>query len=309
LVNAVAFAGQLAFLREHLPWPLAGQVMMAVALESIAIYLAFHAHLAQLANDSALRLRLGAYGFALIIAACNYSHYAGPHWRPTFAAVAVALCSAVSPWLWGIHSRRASRDALLASRLIEPHALRLGPTRWLWHPLRSARVMWLATWEGIADPRDAVTRWESAGRRGVPTGGSEVHPESAPMTAPEVHPEASPGVHLESAPTGALGTAPPAALESAPGEGTRSAPRVRTRGRTHKRTQSAPPTAADAREHFREELARGEVPSQRRIKEELGGGWDRARQIHDVLMNGPNDDLVAELASLQASEGAPATGR
>ncbi len=74
LVNAVAFAGQLAFLREHSPWPPAGHVMMAVALESIAIYLAFHAHLAQLANDSALRLRLGAYGLALIIAACNYSH-------------------------------------------------------------------------------------------------------------------------------------------------------------------------------------------------------------------------------------------
>jgi hypothetical protein len=167
LVNAVAFAGQLAFLREHLPWPLAGQVMMAVALESIAIYLAFHAHLAQLANDSALRLRLGAYGFALIIAACNYSHYAGPHWRPTFAAVAVALCSAVSPWLWGIHSRRASRDALLASRLIEPHALRLGPTRWLWPPLRSARVMWLATWEGDRRPAgrgDAMGISGAAGR-------------------------------------------------------------------------------------------------------------------------------------------------
>jgi hypothetical protein len=77
---------------------------------------------------------------------------------------------------------------------------------------------------------------------------------------------------------------------------------VRTRVRRQGRTRSAPPTAADAREHFREELARGEVQSQRRIKDELGGGWDRARQIHEDLANGSNDDLAAELASLQAHE-------
>lgn len=156
LVNVVAFAGQLAFLREHLPWPPAGQVMVALALESVAIYLAWHAHLAQLANDSALRLRLVAYGFALLIASANYSHYAAPGWRPTFAAVAVALCSAISPFLWGVYSRRVSRDRLIAQGLIEPHALRLGMTRWTWHPYRSARVMWLATWEGTTDPAQAL---------------------------------------------------------------------------------------------------------------------------------------------------------
>jgi hypothetical protein len=155
LVNAVAFAGQLAFLRDHLPWPLAAQLAMAAALESIAVYLAFHAHVAALANDSALRLRLASYGFALVIAAMNYSHFA-PHWRPTFAAAAVGLMSASSPWLWGVHSRRVSRDQMMAAGLIEGHALRLGSTRWLWHPLRSARVMWFATWEGITDPREAI---------------------------------------------------------------------------------------------------------------------------------------------------------
>jgi hypothetical protein len=165
LVNAVAFAGQLAFLRSHLPWPLAGQVTMAVALESIAVYLAFHAHVAQLANDSALRLRLAAYTFAAVIAAMNYSHYAAPHWRPTFPAVAVGLMSAASPWLWAVHSRRASRDELLAKGLIEPHAVRLGSTRWTWHPVRSARVMWHATWEGITDPAAAI---ETAKARELP---------------------------------------------------------------------------------------------------------------------------------------------
>ena len=171
LVNTVAFAGQLAFLRAHLPWPFAGQVMMAVALESIAVYLAFHAHAALLANDSALRLRLASYGFALLIGALNYSHYAGPGWRPTFAAVAVGLMSASSPWLWAIHSRRASRDAMLAAGLIEPHALRLGPTRWLWHPYRSARVMWTATWEGVTEPREAVSQWQATRARRTAPGG------------------------------------------------------------------------------------------------------------------------------------------
>jgi hypothetical protein len=157
LVNLVAFAGQLAFLREHLPWGLAGDVLMAVTLESIAVYLAWQAHLAQLANDSALRLRLAAYSFALVIAAMNYSHYAGPGWQPTFAAVAVALCSAASPWLWGIHTRRVSRDVLLEQGLIEPHALRLGTTRWAWHLYRSARVMYWATWRGQTDPAAAIS--------------------------------------------------------------------------------------------------------------------------------------------------------
>jgi hypothetical protein len=156
LVNAVAFAGQLAFLRVHLPWPLPGQVLVAVALESVAVYLAYHAHVAQLADDSAMRLRLAAYSFALVIATMNYSHYMAPGWRPTFPAVAFGLLSASSPWLWSVHSRRTSRDALMARGLVEPHAVRLGATRWTWHPVKSARVMWHATWKGENDPAAAI---------------------------------------------------------------------------------------------------------------------------------------------------------
>jgi hypothetical protein len=156
LVNAVAFAGQLAFLRVHLPWPLAGQVLVAVTLESVAVYLAWQAHLALAADDSALRLRLAAYAFAAVIGVMNYSHYMAAGWRPTFAAVTFGLMSVSSPWLWSVHSRRASRDALKARGLIEPHAVRLGVTRWLWHPARSARVMFRATWAGETDPARAI---------------------------------------------------------------------------------------------------------------------------------------------------------
>lgn len=156
LVNSVAFAAQLAFLRTHLPWPAAGQVLVAVTLESIAVYLAWQAHLAQLADDSAMRLRMAAYGMAALIGAMNYSHYAAPHWRPTFPAVAFGMASAISPWLWSVHSRRESRDALKARGLIEPHAVRLGATRWAWHPVLSFRVMRWAAWSGESDPAAAI---------------------------------------------------------------------------------------------------------------------------------------------------------
>jgi len=157
LVNAVAFAGQLAFLRVHLPWVLAGQVLVAVTLESVAVYLAWQAHLALAADDSALRLRLAAYAFAAVIGVMNYSHYMAAGWRPTFAAVTFGLMSVSSPWLWSVHSRRVSRDALKARGLIEAHAVRLGATRWLWHPARSFRVMRWAAWTGEADPALAIS--------------------------------------------------------------------------------------------------------------------------------------------------------
>lgn len=164
LVNSVAFAGQLAFLRGHLPWPLGGQVLVAVTLESVAVYLAWQAHLALAADDSAMRLRLAAYGFAAVIGIMNYSHYMAPGWRPTFAAVTFGLMSVSSPWLWSVHSRRASRDALKARGLIESHAVRLGATRWMWHPWRSAKVMWHATWKGENDPVKAIALAADGGR-------------------------------------------------------------------------------------------------------------------------------------------------
>jgi hypothetical protein len=168
LVNAVAFAGQLAFLRVHLPWPLGGQVLVAVTLESVAVYLAWQAHLALAADDSALRLRLAAYAFALVIGVMNYSHYMAPHWRPTFAAVTFGLMSVSSPWLWSVHSRRVSRDALKADNQIEAHAVRLGMTRWTWHPVLSYRVMRLATWEGENRPRAAIGLLQDAPAVTVP---------------------------------------------------------------------------------------------------------------------------------------------
>ena len=156
LVNVVAFYGQFSYLHAHKSVPLAIQVIMAVALESVAVYLAWQAHLAQLANDSALRLRLGSYVVALFIAAMNYSHFCAPGWKPTFLAVAFSLASALSPLLWSVYSRRASRDALKARGLIEGRAVRLGGNRWTWHFIKSVRVMSRATWIGETNPTKAI---------------------------------------------------------------------------------------------------------------------------------------------------------
>lgn len=161
LVNAVALTGQFAFLRDHLSWGIPGDIVFAAALESVAIYLAYHAHAALIADDSAFRLRFASYAFAFVIGAMNYSHYSND-WRPTFEAVAVGLMSAASPWLWAIHSRRESRNILIQRGYIEPHSLRMGMTRWLWHPGKSFRVMQQATWTGERNVPDAIAIWEAS---------------------------------------------------------------------------------------------------------------------------------------------------
>lgn len=159
LVNAVAFTGQLIYWRSHLAWPLVAVIMFALALESIAVYLAYHAHLAVLSDDSAFRLRLGSYGFGAVIGLLNASHFLN-NGRITAAAIGMGLMSASSPWLWGIHSRRQSRDILKTKGLIDGHAVRLGMTRWFWHPFRSSIVMWLATWTGETKPDAAIMQYE-----------------------------------------------------------------------------------------------------------------------------------------------------
>jgi hypothetical protein len=207
-VNATAFIGQFSFVHDHVKWILAGQVLFAGTLETVAVYLAWQAHLAKKADDTSMRITLGAYLFAAVVGVMNYSHFAN-HWHPTFMAVAMAAMSVMSPALWGVHTRRTSRDELKAKGLIEDHAVRLGGTRWTWHPFRSARVMNWATWHGINNPKRAIAHF--ARRYGAPAdlvqdlarslareeramlaqillAQDDGTPESAPASAPETVP-------------------------------------------------------------------------------------------------------------------------
>lgn len=181
LVNYVAFRAQLRYWQSNLDR--GDALLVSVALESIAIYLAWQAHVAQLADDSALRLRLAAYSMALGIGVLNYSHYMHPGWRPTPAAVVFGGMSAISPWLWSIHSRRESRDALKAQNKIEDHAVRLGATRWFFHAYRCVQVMWAATWTGVTSPARAIALYEerkAAAAAREPEGDPERDPEREP---------------------------------------------------------------------------------------------------------------------------------
>lgn len=252
-VNSVAFYGQLGYWHRHLDAAPPVQVLLAAVLESIAVYLAWQAHLAQLADDSSLRLRLSSYGMALVIGALNYNHYMRPGWYPTVTAVVFALCSVLSPWLWAVNSRRQSRDALKARGLIEPHAVRLGATRWAWHPVRSVRVMSRATWAGETDPAAAIAAWQ-------PRSASK----SAAQVIVPVTPEVTPGPPVQVSP------------RLVPSQ----APRV-TQVRPRRPAQVKPERISDAalKAEIRSALAAGTAPSVNAVAKAVGRGRDRVRPL------------------------------
>lgn len=144
-------------------------VLFAVGLESLGLFTGYHADRAVQRGDSAFGLYLGAFTIAGIVAGLNYSHYAAPTTTvvmgievpaPTPTAVVFALFSFISPALWRIHSRATNRDRLKAAGEIDARAVRLSWSRKLWHPIRSIRTMYWATWEGVATPAEAVELYE-----------------------------------------------------------------------------------------------------------------------------------------------------
>jgi len=286
LVNFVAFYGQLSFFRAHrvtqagtraVVIPLAIAVIVALALESIAIYLAWQAHLARKSHDSALRLRLGAYGVALVIGVVNYSHFCAPHWRPTAFAVVFALASAISPALWSVHSNRESRDDLKAQGLIEDHAVRLGATRWFWHLYKSVIVMWKATWIGENRPAAAIALYQPRRARKDQAGYARKNDRG--------------GTGMTVVPVAEVRT-PPSAPQDREREPHRTVPVSAAR--------TAGLTAASDHEYqvmlrLREQLAGGEpIPGRRVLADSDFGGSQRAAErvikLARVGMNGAGSD-------------------
>lgn len=154
LVNLFAIYGQYGYIRDHSSFPPLAALGCAAAIESIAIYLAYMAHKSLIALDTSLRLRLGAYTFGILAGWMNLSHYSHGL-NITVIGVLMGALSASSPWLWGIYSRRMSRDILADKGLIEPGAVRLG-NRWIVHPIWCIPVYRHAVWNGIRNPSDAI---------------------------------------------------------------------------------------------------------------------------------------------------------
>lgn len=175
-LNAIAMFGQYdAF--SHMPNIIGpGALGIGAVLETIALFLAHHAHQALVAGDSASRLRLASYVFGAAVGALNYHDQGGPvgdslhqgGWDPTPLGLIFGLASALSPWLWSIHSRRTNRDRLLAMGLIERRAAKFSGARWVAYPIRTLRMLRWSVWVGEQEPAAAVAWWEDqrAARRG-----------------------------------------------------------------------------------------------------------------------------------------------
>jgi hypothetical protein len=154
LVNALALGGQIGFARAHLGWGLPAAVVFACALESIAIYVGWHAHAALLAGDSATKLRAASYLVAGIVAGINYEHYS-VHGAPSVPAVTFGLMSLLSPWLWSIHSRYEHRAQLRKAGLIDQRAAHFAAAKWLWFPFRTLGALRWSVDHGVQDPAEA----------------------------------------------------------------------------------------------------------------------------------------------------------
>jgi hypothetical protein len=128
--------------------------LFSLTLESIAISIAYHAHLARIANLRSTMLRMASIVVALGIATLNGSH----EFHSSIALAATAFgCSAISPWLWGIYSTQVSSIALARAGQLDYAPIRLGNDRWIYHPIRSFQVKRDSSWSGERNLHRAIT--------------------------------------------------------------------------------------------------------------------------------------------------------
>ncbi|MBB5140014.1 chaperonin cofactor prefoldin [Thermocatellispora tengchongensis] len=147
-VNLVAVSGQaMAFMQRGLP-PL-WAVLAAGIVESVAVYVSWHAHVALREGDAAWVTRMTSYGIGAGAGYLSYTHV--EDYPELFAA-----CSLASPWLWSMHSRHLHRQDLRAGGLIDPRAPKFSALRWLLHTRETFAAFKWAVSEGVQSPHIAV---------------------------------------------------------------------------------------------------------------------------------------------------------
>lgn len=156
-VNVLALAGQVGFATTHFGWALAPAIFFGCVLESIALYIGWHAHQALLAGDSASKLRASSYLMGAIVGGLNYDHFAGADWSPTAKSVVFGMLSLTSPWLWAMHGRYANRKRLRELGLVDERAPHFAGGRWVHFPVQT----WCALRWGIANNvQDPARAWD-----------------------------------------------------------------------------------------------------------------------------------------------------
>jgi hypothetical protein len=164
VVNALTVYGQLAYaMAEIAPaaWPLWARVALsigfAVALESVSLYVQWHAHDALLlkSHSTARALRRWSFLIAAAVGAMNYSHFAGKELHPTAAAIAFGMLSLLSPWMWGLHSRRSARIQLLKERRVDDAGAEFSTARKRAFPIRTMKAYRWSIDHNVTDPREA----------------------------------------------------------------------------------------------------------------------------------------------------------
>jgi hypothetical protein len=174
LVNGLAVYGQIQYAYHHIapadwsgPGKLALGVVAAAAIEAIALYVGWHAHDALLmkAYTTARNLRVASYAVAAIVATVNYAHFAAAGMRPTAAAIMFGLVSLLSPWLWGLHTRRAQHIQLVREDLIDEAGTEFSARRRRHFPIRSWKAGRWAIEHNVRDPYEAWDGYHRAADR------------------------------------------------------------------------------------------------------------------------------------------------
>jgi hypothetical protein len=159
--NLLAVYFQFRFAQAALGHRVFVSVLFSVTLETIAISIAYHSHLARLSNLRSGSLRLASIFVALGIATLNASHEISA----SLALAATAfLCSAISPWLWAIYTTQISSPALVRAGILDPAPIRLGMDRWIYHPIKSWQVKRASSWDGTRNLRQAISAYEAKQR-------------------------------------------------------------------------------------------------------------------------------------------------
>jgi hypothetical protein len=327
LVNLAAVYGQVAYAYEHIapdPWPAAARLalglMFAAAIESIAVYVGWHAHdaLLQKATATAARLRRASYLLAGIVGLINYAHFAGPGLTPTAAAVAFGILSLLSPWLWGLHTRRAQHVRLTREGAVDTTGATFSGERMRAFPIRSYMARRWSIDNYVTDPRLAWEGYNSElrlrrsvrpaararaawmvllGRADVdpgvlpaPRGGTDPGPE---ITArPGVVPAIGPGATPDTDPGTSAGDPPGDQVASNPGvdpgtEGAHTRAENPRQTRTTTRVQTRVPTPSNKQvkaQKLRAEhpgMAVAEIARRVGANEKTVRGWFKAAQDAD----------------------------